>query len=520
MNNGVQNMKNAILVSLLLGLSAAPAAAQSITAAIPADIRSSNPGVNRDDYTDAVVLHSVEGLVGYKEDGTVGPLLAQDYQLSPDGLTYTFKLRSGVTFHNGEALTADDVLWSWSRYMDPKTEWRCLPEFDGRNGLKVESVTASDPQTIVMKINHRSAIFLDTLARTDCGMTAILQKASVKADGSWDKPIGTGPYKFGDWKRGEYITLDAFENYTSPAGEKADGYIGAKRPLIKEIKFLVVPDPATVKAGLLSGALDIASVLSTDIPEFSANPNFVVTAGAEASKHTFLMQTKDPLLSKVELRQAIAAALDLPTLVAQATNGSGQPNNSAIFPGSRYYSDTQKEAFTPDPTKVAELLAKAGYKGEEITIIANKRPTAPSFDAAVVAQAMLQAVGINVRIEVLDWSTQLDRYNSGKYQMMSFSYSARLDPALSFEQFSGPKDKQPRKVWDNPEALGLIAKAMEISDQSQRQGIFDQLHKQLLHDVPLIIYCNGTGETVSSKRLKGIPAWQAKLRLWELSVEQ
>ncbi|MCE3589968.1 ABC transporter substrate-binding protein, partial [Escherichia coli] len=76
-------------------------------------------------------------------------------------------------------------------------------------------------------------------------------KASVKADGSWDKPIGTGPYKFGNWKRGEYITLDAFENYVSPGGDKADGYVGSKRPLIKEIKFLVVPDPATVKAGLL-----------------------------------------------------------------------------------------------------------------------------------------------------------------------------------------------------------------------------------------------------------------------------
>ncbi|MDA4831332.1 hypothetical protein NY536_07605, partial [Enterobacter hormaechei] len=76
-------------------------------------------------------------------------------------------------------------------------------------------------------------------------------------------------------------------NYVSPGGDKADGYVGSKRPLIKEIKFLVVPDPATVKAGLLSGALDVASVLSTDIPEFSANANFTVTTGAEASKHTF-----------------------------------------------------------------------------------------------------------------------------------------------------------------------------------------------------------------------------------------
>jgi peptide/nickel transport system substrate-binding protein len=132
---------------------AAPAMAQSITVAVAADIRSNNPGVNRDDNTDDFALQLVEGLVGYNEGGVATPLLAEKVDLSADGKTYTFTLRQGVKFHNGAELTSADVLWSWNRYMDPKTDWRCTSEFDGRSGLKVESVTAPDARTVVMQID-------------------------------------------------------------------------------------------------------------------------------------------------------------------------------------------------------------------------------------------------------------------------------------------------------------------------------------------------------------------------------
>lgn len=202
--------------AVLAACSAAQAQTPQIVVAQPADIRSTNPGVNRDNTTDGVVLNIVEGLVAYHENGTVGPLLARSIVTSPDGLTYIFKLRTNVKFHNGEPMTSADVLWSWKRYTDPKTDWRCLSEFDGRSGVKVTSVTAPDAQTVVMQLDKPSAVFLDNLARTDCGMTAILNKKSVKEDGSWDKPIGTGPFKFEEWKRGEYVTLSAFADYQSP----------------------------------------------------------------------------------------------------------------------------------------------------------------------------------------------------------------------------------------------------------------------------------------------------------------
>ena len=512
-------MKRIVLSAMMLGLLSPQAMAQTITASIAQDVRSTNPGVNRDDTTDGVVLHMVEGLVGYREDGSVGPLLAQSVDMSADGLTYTFKLRTGITFHNGETFSAENVLWNWTRYMDPATEWRCLAEFDGRNGLKVESVTAPDAQTIVMTINQPSAVFLDALARTDCGMAGILHYASVNEDGTWNQPIGTGPYKFGTWKRGEYFELEAFSDYVTPAGSAPDGYVGAKKPLAEKVRFYVISDPETIKAGLLSGTVDLAAVASTDVPEFAANPDFNVADSVDASKHTLSLQVADPLLSKVEMRQAIAAALDLPTLVTQVTNGYGRPNNSAIFPQSMYYSDVQKQALTHDLDKARELLAKAGYKGEPITIIANKRPTTPSFETAVVAQAMLQAAGINATIEVMEWGTQLSRYFSGNYQMMAFSYSSRFDPALSFEQFSGPKDTTSGKVWNNPEALKLIDEGKAVSDPARRQAIFDELHTLLLHDVPMIIYSNGVNDIVSNKRLQGVVSWHSKLRLWEVAKQ-
>jgi peptide/nickel transport system substrate-binding protein len=142
----------------------------------------------------------------------------------------------------------------------------------------------------------------------------------------------------------------------------------------------------------------------------------------------------------------------------------------------------------------------------------------PSFNTAVIAQAMMQAVGINAEIEVLEWATQLDRYNKGNYQMQAFSYSSRFDPALGFEQISGPKDKQPRKVWEDPEALALIQKSMVVTDTAERQKIFDELHKRFIEQVPTIFTHNDLDIIAHNKRVTGVTPWASQLRLWEVSV--
>ncbi|MFM0741760.1 ABC transporter substrate-binding protein [Paraburkholderia xenovorans] len=493
-------------------------AATRVVVGLTADIRSTNPGVNRDDNTDGVILNVVEGLVGYGEGGDVKPLLAKSVSASSDGLTYTFVLRDGVTFQNGAKLTSDDVLWNWHRYMDPKTAWRCKPEFDGRNGLTVTSVTAPDARTVIMHLDHPDAMFLDTLARTDCGMTAIVSRASVKADGSWDRPIGTGPYQLIEWKPGRSVTLARFAGYRSPPGSQPDGYVGLKTPYVDQIQFTVVPDPATLKLGLETRSIDIAQLLSSDVAEVKGTPGLAVAAISDSSKNALLFQTRDPLFSDKKFRQAIAAALNYKELVDVASDGLSRPNNSAVFERSVYMDAVQRRGFSTDLAAAKALVAASRYRGQTIRLIANKRSPMPSFQVALVTQAMLQAIGVNVQIDVLDWATQLDRYNSGNYQMMSFSYSARLDPALSYEQFSGDKSRDSRKVWDDPQALALIAQAEQTSDPAQRGKLFDSLHKMLLDDVPLVPLYNGLTIWGYNRRVSGFVPWEGKPRLWNMRV--
>ncbi|QRM31853.1 ABC transporter substrate-binding protein [Microvirga sp. VF16] len=500
---------------------ALPALAQQtpLRISLNADIRSTNPGVNRDDNTDAVVLHAVEGLVAYGEDSSIKPLLAQSVSVSEDGLAYTFKLRNGVKFHNGAPLTAEDVAWSWKRYTDPKTEWRCLSEFDGRGRSKVQAVETPDAQTVVFRLDKPDALFLATLARTDCGMTGIIHKDSVKADGSWDKPIGTGPFKLEEWRRGEFVKLSKFDGYANPAEGKIDGYAGSKRPLVNEVRFVVVPDSAAAKAAVLRGDIDVVpDIANADVKEIKANPSLGISIAQNMGLSTLLIQTRDPLLSNVKLRQAIAAALDTPQIANAVTEGLAKHNNSIVPLSSSYHTAAHDEGYTYDPEAAQRLLKEAGYKGEPIVILTNKRYP-QTFASSVLIQAMLQAVGINATLEVLEWGTQLDRYNKGNYQVMAFPYSARLDPSLSYDSVMGPKDKQPRKVWDNPEAQALLEKSMTVSDKAGRQKIFDELHARFVKEVPFVMLYNGIEASAYRKSIQGYSASVlSKPRAWEVRI--
>jgi peptide/nickel transport system substrate-binding protein len=132
-----------------------------------ADLVSSNPGVLRDENTDVVLAHVVEGLVANREDGRVGPMLAKGWDISADGKTYTSHLRSGVVFHNGAPLTAADAVWSLKRYFDKKTHWRCYSDLRGI--VHFEAVTAPDPMTVRVTLDRPAPLFL---TRVDCAFGA------------------------------------------------------------------------------------------------------------------------------------------------------------------------------------------------------------------------------------------------------------------------------------------------------------------------------------------------------------
>jgi peptide/nickel transport system substrate-binding protein len=515
-----------VTAALALACTAATAGALAAAASTPlrvamtADIRSTEPGVNRDANSDVIVMHVVEGLVAFGEHADIKPLLAKTVHVSDDGMTYTFTLRDGVTFQNGAPLTAQDVVWSWNYFMEPKTAWRCRGDFDGTGGAKVTSVQAPDVQTVVYHLDKPYGLFLASLARPDCAGSGIVHRDSLNPDGTWNKPIGTGPFMLREWKRGQYISLVKNPHYANP-GSTLDGFTGSKRPLVDEVRFMVVPDDATAKAALQRGDVDIIQDLSyTDVKPMQQVPGIKVASSPVMSLTALLMQTRDPVLSNVKLRQAIAHAIDTTQLVAAVGDGLMKPSTSMIPLTSSYYDKAQQETWRYDPALAQKLVKESGYEGQEIAILATKRYP-ETYTSGVIIQAMLQAVGINSRLDVMEWATQLDRYNSGKYQMMAFPYSARLDPSLNYEMMAGDKDKQPRKVWDDPKALALIQSSAQSTDTAKRQAQFDELHRLFLADVPMVPLFNGLDVGAFRDTVKGYTPWALKrARAWEVSKEQ
>jgi len=484
-----------------------------------ADIRSTDPGTNRDANTDGVIAHVVEGLVAFRDDTSIGPMLADSWAVSNDGKTYTFRLRQGVKFHNGATMTADDVIWSLKRWLDPATQWRCLSEFSATGIARIEKIEAPDPQTVAITLDQPSALFLPTVARPDCGQTAIIHRDSVGADGKWIAPIGTGPFKLAEWKRGQYVDVVRFDGYASRS-EPRNGYTGAKDARVDRVRFNVIPDSSAAKAGLLSGSLDVIMSLSIpDLEELKSRPEVQLSITPALGLTGILFQTKDPLLKDVRIRRAIALSIDTAQIVDAVMMGTARPNNSALPLGSPFYSEAQSHGYAQNIAEAKKLLLEAGYRGQPVKMITNKRYSFV-FDSSVLVQAMAQTVGINIELEVMDWAAQLDRYNRGDYQSMAFTYSARLDPSLSFEMLTGPKATQPRKVWDNPEAQDMLRQSMMIDDPAKRQALFDDMHKRFIADVPMIVLFNGAELTALRKGIKGYAGWlYPQPRFWGVTVE-
>lgn len=269
----------------------------------------------------------------------------------------------------------------------------------------------------------------------------------------------------------------------------------------------------------MSNNIDLLpNVSASDAEELKARPGVQISFSPIMAICGLLFQTNDPLLKDVRIRQAIAASLDYGQMVTALSNGTSEPNNSAIPQTSPFYSATAKQGYHYDPQQAQRLLKEAGYNGQPIKMIVNKRYS-QMFDMGLLSQAMAVASGLNIQMETLEWGTQLERYQSGNYQMMAFSYSSRLDPATSFDSLMGDKTKEPRKVWDNPQAQAVLREAVRESDTAKRQALFDQLHTMMIHDTPMVIIYNGTVAAALRDSVKGFHSWPVSSpRLWGVSL--
>jgi peptide/nickel transport system substrate-binding protein len=512
-------MKRLLVACLLLMMtSSASARAESLLRTIiTTDIRGLMPGNSTDDNTGLVLQNVYEGLVAWRTDGTVAPMLASDIAVSPDGKTYAFTLRDGIKFHNGAPLTSREVVWTWERFLDPKSGWPCRPYFDGTRQVKITSIAAPSLRQVVFHLAEPFGAFLSLMARSDCDGAGIAHPDSVGPDGTWTKAIGTGPFKLAEWRRGQFVELTRNEDYAERS-EPSDGLAGAKTPKLDRIRLTIVPDPAAAKAAIQSGNLDLWPSIDPKFASELKAAGLVVASSPVAALNALVMQTGDPLLKDKRIREAIAASLDYQSMSDTLTDGYAKPSTSLVPVSSGYYGKVEQAGARFDIARAKKLLDEAGYKGQPIKITTNSRFPVMN-DVAVLVQAMGQQVGLNMIVEVVEFATQLGRYAKGDYQLMVWNYTPYLDPAFGLDRFIGDKATQPDRVWGNSEAIALLSKLMETADPAARQPLFDQLQTLFADDAPMIVWSSGANVSAFSPAVHGYAPWPGrKPRFWNVEV--
>ena len=281
-----------------------------------------------------------EGLTKVNGDFTVTPLLAESWTLSPDLKTLTFKLRKDVHFQDGTPFTSKDVKFSFERAA-AKDSTNKEKAFFG----SIESIDASDPASVALKFKQPS---FDALYHLGMNTAVIVDEKSAAANAT--NPVGTGPYKLADWKKGSSVTL-----------EKWDGYRDAAKIAIAKATFRIINDPSAQVAALLAGDVDAFPRFGNfdAIGQFQSDPRFKVTIGGTEGKTILAMNNKKKPLDDVRVRRAIAYAIDRKAVIDGAGNGLGAPIGSHLTPNDPGYVDLTGE-YPHDPAKAKALLKEAG----------------------------------------------------------------------------------------------------------------------------------------------------------------
>jgi peptide/nickel transport system substrate-binding protein len=391
--------------------------------------------------------------------------------------------------------------------MKPQTGYVCRGNYDGRIGPKVLAVTTPDPDTVVFELSRPSALFLTRMTELRCPL-AVIHRTSVDSDGEWEKPVGTGPFVFSEWKQGQYVRLTPFAGYR-PRSEPASGLAGAKHANAA-LRFVAIPDEAAQLSALMSGQIDAMNISENSVPPPGPDQRVIVGPGADPA--VLLMQTRDPLLSDLRMRRAIALAVDLPGVVDAVSDGRARYNPSLTPDADELHTPADAVGYQQNLIEVKRLLAEAGYQGETLTLETNRRYP-HMYSAAVYMQSLLSQAGIHVKLQVLEWGTQQNDFRSGHFQLMSSGYTARIEPAMMYADILGNKSVNPMVQWENPAALALLHSVDAVSDDAARKRVFAQLHRMMLADVPMIVLYDSPDLTLASTRLKGMTTWPLRLKL-------
>ncbi|BEQ16618.1 ABC transporter substrate-binding protein [Desulfoferula mesophila] len=450
----------------------------SITVGLNTDLTAVDPHTSVA-VVNAIVLHHVfEPLLAYGEDLKLMPVACESWEANKDYTAYTFHLRKNKLFHNGREMVAADVKFSLDRVMDPKISPRAK-HFTG-----VASVEAVDKYTVVVKLKKPFAAFPHLLAYINPVIAIVPQEELAKQGGVFkEKPVGTGPYMFSEWKPDRYIILKKFDKYTGPTGPRS-GLGGERVAYLDTIKLVPIPEESVSIMALLNKEIDLLQYYPPKYVEKYqkdyAKKGLVLNEVPGLSWYQVYFGVNRPVTNNVKFRQACAYAIDLDKVTQAAYLGHAKSNPSVIARGSIYRTPAHDTWYKYDPAKAKQLLKESGYKGETVVLDTTKKYIA-MFRQAVAVQAAMQAVGINVKLNVVEWPVLLKKCVSGDFQMLSYGAGGTPNPALAYAYLKrgGFEDAY-------PEIKKIKEAALMTDDLKTLQGLYEKAHRITYEQVPWI----------------------------------
>lgn len=444
--------------------------------AITAEPPGWDPSASTSQEIARVMYHNVfEGLVRVDRDGAIVPALAESWQVSEDGLTLTFELRSGVKFHDGSDFTADDVVAKLERATDPDSG-HTHPEYYEA----IEEVSA-DGATVTVRLSQPSSSLLYNLARPD----SIIYPAGT-ADSQRSDPIGTGPFRFVEWVAGSEVRLERFDDYY------LDGV-----PYLDALTFRIIGDPNARFAALQAGDIDMIGVaLSPESAiQAEANPDLKVTRGSNTTEITMALNNSREPLDDPLVRQAITHAIDKSAIVEGANFGFGTVIGTHATPVEPYW--LELEPYPYDPQRARELLAEAGFgDGLSLRFELPEPYNIERTSGEVIAQ-QLSEVGIDVELSVVEWGTWIQRiFLGGDYDMTIIGHSEPRD----INVYANPDYYY---HYDNPRIGELLDEAELAGSQEEATESYKEIARIIAEDAVNVWTFNPAYLVAASQDLYG-----------------
>ncbi|MBU1306215.1 MAG: ABC transporter substrate-binding protein, partial [Alphaproteobacteria bacterium] len=382
---------------IVLGMSAALA---GVAQAAPTEVRigvaleppALDPTAGAAEAIDIVVYQNIfEGLTRIDQNGAVQPGLAESWIISDDGLTYTFKLHDGVTFHDGTSFDADDVKFTFDRILSP----------DSVNAHKefytpITAITVIDPLTVSMTLDHVIGRFLFDLGRGDAVIVA-----PESADNNANEPIGTGPFAFVQWDKGSRVILEAYGPYW---GEPVH---------LTKATYVFISDTTTMTNALLAGDIDGTNNFAAEaLAVFEGNPQFKVLVGTTEGETILSTNNAKAPFDNLKVRQAMAHAIDRKAIIDGATYGYGVPIGAPFAPHNPYYVDlTGTYPYDLDAAKA--LLTEAGYP-DGFSATLKLPPVAYARLSGQILASQFAKIGIELKLINVEWAQWLDEVYTKK----------------------------------------------------------------------------------------------------------